>query len=36
MHDIIEIEMKEGGNYIVQNIEILVEQLSKYTTYFDT
>jgi len=28
--------MKEGGNYIVQNIEILVEQLSKYTTYFDT
>ena len=32
----IEIEMPEGGNYIVPGIEILVKALFKYTTYFDT
>ena len=32
----IEIEMPEGGNYIVPDIEILVKALYKYTTYLDT
>ena len=29
MHDIIEIEMQEGGNYIVPDIEILIPQGKK-------